>query len=116
MKQSVSERLKCIDQTYQQVKSAVDGKVAHKGYIIVDEKYHPEAFGSRYVTWSNKIDAIRLIWDGKDEWFILQSANKLPFDWTADWKQLTYIPYLREHDLGYAENIPNKLANSLALD
>jgi len=27
--------------------------LAPKGYIIIDEKYHPEAFGSRYVTWSN---------------------------------------------------------------
>ena len=50
MKQSVSDRLKNIDQTYQQVKSVIDTKVVPKGYIIIDEKYHPESFGSRYVT------------------------------------------------------------------
>ena len=113
MKQSLSERLENIGNTYEQVKSAVDIKVALKGYIIIDEEYNSESFGSRYVIWSNTIAAIRLIWDGKDEGFYLQATHMPPFDWTANWKNLIYIPYLREHDLEYASTIPGRITASL---
>jgi len=65
MKQVDSERLNNIDNCYQQVKSAVDNKLGHRGYLIIDEKYHPEAFGSRYTIWYNKIDAVRFGMGGK---------------------------------------------------
>ena len=113
MKQIVSERLKSIDQTYEQVKAAVNSKMDPKGYLIIDEQYHTKSFGSRFVTWSNKIDAIRLVWDGKDDWFYLQATHTQPFDWTANWKNLIYIPYLREHDLEYASSLPGKIVASL---
>ncbi len=113
MKQNVTERLNNIENCYPQVKSAVDGKLRPKGYLVIDEKYSPEVFGNRYATWSNKIDAIRLIWDGKDDWFYLNATHTPPFDWKANWKVLIYIPYLREHDLEYAKSIPGKIVATL---
>jgi len=113
MKQNVSERLNNINNCFQQVKLAIDNKLGPEGYLIIDEKYSPEAFGSRYATWSNNIDAVRLVWDGKDEWFYLYIAYNPPFDRIANWKELTYIPYLREHDLEYASSIPLKIVASL---
>jgi hypothetical protein len=113
MKQSVQERLKSIDNSYQQVKSAINNELSQREYIIIEEKYHPEAFGSRYTTWSGKINAFRLVWDGKDDYFYLEVTHTLPFDWTADWKILIYIPYLRDHDLEYASMIPQKIVACL---
>jgi len=113
MKQSLSERINNIDNSYQQVKSAVGNKLSSKAYTIIDKKYSPEAFGSRYATWSNNLEAIRLIWDGKDDWFYLQKAQTPPFDWTANWEEIINVPYLREHDLEYASAIPRNVATCL---
>jgi len=65
----ISRILENIALTYEGVKSALNIKLLSRGYTIIEEKYHPEAFGSRYVVWSNTKDAIRLLWDGKDGWF-----------------------------------------------
>jgi hypothetical protein len=111
---SVSALLNSIDQTYEQVKSALDTKLNSRGYQIIEEKCHAESFGSRYAVWSNTRDAVRLLWDGKDEWFYLQSLDTMPFDWRDDWEDLIYIPFdPRKHDLSYASEIPNKIVGSL---
>ncbi len=110
----VSAALRSIAETYERARSALISKLNKQGYHIIDEKYSPEVFGSRYAIWSNNRDALRLLWDGKDEWFYLQSLNTVPFDWRDDWKDLIYIPYdPRKHDLSYAKEIPEKILASL---
>jgi hypothetical protein len=101
-------------QTYVQTKAAINDKLNTQGYHIIEEKYHPEVFGSRYVTWSNRNNAIRLIWDGKDGGFYLQVLDTIPVDWRDNWKDLVYIPYdPKVHDIHYALAIPGKLIASL---
>jgi hypothetical protein len=109
---TVSEQLKNIADTYEKIKTAIAVKLGST-YKIIDEQYHPEAFGSRYVIWSNEQNAIRFIWDGKDEWFFLEKAHTPPFDWKSDWKEITHIPYLRQDDLEYASSLPGKITSSL---
>jgi hypothetical protein len=76
--------------------------------------YHHEAFGSRYVTWTNNVDAIRLIWDGKDDWFWLNITNDLPLSFKSSWNDLIYKPYdPRVHDAAYVEQL-NDIVNSIA--
>lgn len=111
---SVSASLKSIHQTYELGKASLDIKLSSLGYHIIEEKYHPEAFGSRYVIWSNNNDAKRLIWDGRDGGFYLQVLDTIPVDWRDNWKDLVFVPYdLKEHDLHYGQEIPGKLIASL---
>jgi hypothetical protein len=46
------------------------------GYRCVEDVRHPEAFGSRYAVFSKKSSrSLRLVWDGKEEWFLLQQSS-----------------------------------------
>jgi hypothetical protein len=110
----ISDTLKSITQTYEQIKVALDSKIASKGYVVIKENYHPESFGNRYVIWSNTKDSIRLIWDGKDGWFYLQTLETLPSDWMDDWKDVIYIPYdPREHGQSYVHDMQVKILNGI---
>lgn len=109
----MSERLKNIDDCYQQVKTAIDNKLKAGDYTIRDEGYSPQAFGNRYTTWSNEINDIRLIWDGKDGWFYLEVAHRSKLNWKVEWNTLIHVAYLKEHDLSYASSIPVRLLASL---
>ena len=84
----ISHILENIALTYERIKSAIDIKLVSRGYNIIAEQYHPEAFGSRYVDWSNNKDAFRFLYDGKDGWFYLRALNSLPDDWRDDWEDI----------------------------
>jgi hypothetical protein len=41
------------------------------GYVIADSNYDPESFGSWWILLRAQVSH-RLVWDGKDQWLILQ--------------------------------------------
>jgi hypothetical protein len=46
------------------------------GYLGVEDVRHAEAFGSRYAVFSKGGSrSLRLVWDGKEEWFLLQQSE-----------------------------------------
>jgi hypothetical protein len=47
------------------------------GFWEVERKSHPEAFGSCYITFKDEKEFIRLVWDGKEGWFVIES---MPID------------------------------------
>jgi hypothetical protein len=59
--------------------------------------------------------AIRLIWDGKESWFILEMANALPNTlFNTLWDEIQCGSYnLREYDLEQINNIQNEMLYSL---
>ena len=51
-----------------------DGLVA-RGYSVAASADTPEAFGSWYVDYLRSDRQLRLIWDGRDQWFVLQGGT-----------------------------------------
>ena len=112
--QSISASLKRIEQTYERIKSAIDSKLFSKGYRIMEEKYHPAVFGSRLAVWSNGSTSIRLLWDGKDEVFYLQTLNRLRKDWTDAWEDVSDAAFdPKQPDQSYIHSIEAKILGGL---
>lgn len=110
----VDEIIKQITITFSQIRDELDIKLKSKNYHIVEEKYHPEAFGSRWVLWSNNKDAVRFIWDGKEGYFVLEMVDVLPISYRTIWSETitrSYDPKI--HDSTYIHEITNQIINGL---
>lgn len=82
-----------ITKTYNQVKLALMDKLTHQGYQPVHEEHHDPVFDSRYIIWSNNQEAMRLTWDGKENWFILQITEDLPIRALTRWDEIAVTPF-----------------------
>jgi len=51
-------------------------------FRLIEDVYDAQAFGSRYVVYSRGTQDVRLIWDGKEEWLLLELGNAATDDWT----------------------------------
>ncbi|MFW6154830.1 MAG: hypothetical protein ACOC95_06395 [Planctomycetota bacterium] len=67
--------LKNIAGIYDAARTKLRQALEPLGYAVTADQYDPGAFGSRYVDVARGAEAFRLIWDGKDGWFYLQSTN-----------------------------------------
>jgi hypothetical protein len=47
-----------------------------RGYAIERTQESPEAFGSWYRDYTRGDQRLRLVWDGRDQWFVLQGAQR----------------------------------------
>ena len=47
-----------------------------RGYVVEAEVNSPESFGSWYRDYRRSDRQVRLIWDGRDGWFILQGDEQ----------------------------------------
>ncbi|WP_123040152.1 hypothetical protein [Cohnella candidum] len=85
------------------------------GYEIIEEQYPPEFFGSRYITFSNANSVIRLVWDGKESYFILEEY--IGFNEILkinEWSDIETMKYVKEEvDDKYIENFINQFIASL---
>ena len=52
-----------------------EGLVA-RGYAVEATQDNPESFGSRYCDYIRGEQRVRLIWDGRDQWCVLQGGKK----------------------------------------
>lgn len=89
------DRLKNIEKTCEQLKEAVNSILVNKGYSLKDSQYHEESFGSRFFVWINKTKkhCYRLIWDGRDSWFVLEET---PYSDNPDkvaWADVVITPF-----------------------
>src|SRR5262245_31280084 len=56
--------------------AVMDREMARRGFELEDEHYAAESFGHRSHSYRrNPKSALSLLWDARDEWFIVQGGN-----------------------------------------
>ena len=60
------------------------------GFTIIGEKSYPEVFGSRDILLQKGKQAVNLVWDGKESWFVLQSCSNIETQPFPDWQELAF--------------------------
>jgi hypothetical protein len=109
------ETSKAITQAYLQIKDALSIKLGSEGYQVVHEQSDDPVFDSRYVIWSNDEDALRLMWDGKEGWFVLEVADALPLSSITAWDEIILVSYdSLTQDTNYHNEITQKIIDSLS--
>ncbi len=74
-----------------QVFAAMDREMARRGFNLESERYDAESFGHRTHSYRrNQKSAASLLWDARDEWFILQGG--------IPWRDLAYYKEARTSD------------------
>jgi hypothetical protein len=73
---------------FEQILGAVEPPLTRSGFSKIDEKSHPEAFGSRYITFGDGREFIRLTWDGKEGWFVLESIPASSVAFESGWADI----------------------------
>lgn len=89
------ERLQHIADMNELAKKRLTDVLKEAGYDITKDEYHKEAFGYRFYVWTNNSTGhlFRLIWDGRDDWFVLQE------NWLAEskrseyWEDIKVLPF-----------------------
>jgi hypothetical protein len=79
-------------EAFNQVIAALEPILAQKGFSSIEQKSHPEAFGSRHVEFGNGKEFVRLIWDGKEELFLLQSRAVASAASEIGWGDILLVP------------------------
>ncbi len=59
----------------------MEKRLAPANFKRVHEQEHPRAFGSREIVWAGQQRVLRLTWDGKDEWIILEARPSDGIKW-----------------------------------
>jgi len=54
----------------------LDEGLLARGYAVEATQENPESFGSWYRDYVRGEKRVRLIWDGRDRWFVLQGGKK----------------------------------------
>jgi hypothetical protein len=59
----------------------IDQDFAGLKFALVDDVYDEQAFGSRYAHYRRGNQNLRLVWDGKEEWLLLENRNQNEKAW-----------------------------------
>ncbi|NCD69360.1 hypothetical protein [Mucilaginibacter agri] len=103
-----------VIQTYEQLKAEITGKLSHQGYLPVHDQHDDPLFFSRYMIWSNNEEALRLTWDGKEQWFALEVTQDLPLKALSAWSQIMVVPYdVKNKQQAYSDDVIHKIMGSL---
>lgn len=57
---------------FDEILEALKPELTAQRFALVEAREHPEAFGSRYATFSDGSRFLRLVWAGKERWFVLE--------------------------------------------
>lgn len=109
-------RINNIDVTYKLVVKSLTDKLTANGYELTTNEYHKESFGSRICVWKNTNEklAIRLIWDGRDSWFILQESPFIANPQKVSWADIEIIPFdANNFNANYSEEIVKQITTSV---
>lgn len=102
-----------VKQTWQHAVERLTAKFSSEGYQVVHFQHDDPVFGSCFIIWSNNEDALRLTWDGKECWFILEETL-LPITLQSPWQEIIVTPFdPDEHDTLYAKNMIEDIITSL---
>ncbi len=59
----------------------MEERLGTAGFKRVHEQEHPQAFGSREIVWAGPTGVLRLVWDGKESWIILEARPSNGINW-----------------------------------
>ena len=95
---------------FEQILEAVEPPLTRSGFSKVEEESHPEAFGSRYATFGNGKEFIRLAWDEKEGWFVLESIPASSVTFESGWADIMLQFFKPQRDgaetvAGIAQNL-----------
>ena len=87
-----------------EVFAVMDRDMAQRGFTLEREAYAPESFGHRSHAYRRDArSAASLLWDARDEWFILQGGNP--------WRDLAIYKEARS-----SEDSPEQIVANLLRD
>ncbi|UII25109.1 hypothetical protein LVD15_17575 [Fulvivirga maritima] len=80
---------------FNRIEEKLQAKLELDNFKKTESKDEVLSFGSRFTVWKNMTEqlAIRLTWDGKESWFIVEES---PFNEGAEpisWADLVIVPY-----------------------
>jgi hypothetical protein len=95
-RENMSEK---IDKSFNQILEAIKPVLIEKKFVIVEESRGNEAFGSRYIIFENVNEQIRLTWDGKGKWFVLETTVDPPSKYEyLSWADISLQFYKPDRD------------------
>ena len=95
------------DSAYEKVLSSVEPHLRSTGYSLLEDMKPPQTFGSRCTTFGNGSERIRLIWDGKESWFLLERVSETAEDMIRGWEEIKLVDIDPRHE---GEDAVNKIA------
>jgi hypothetical protein len=66
---------------------------ASRNFRLREGAEHSQAFGSRYAVFEDPSCQIRLVWDGKEQWFVLEADEKPGQTEWPGWADITLQRY-----------------------
>lgn len=61
---------------FEKIDSALEARLAQKGYRKTKQEHHPQMFGNRFTVYTGPKGQVRFTWDGRMEAFILRVYRK----------------------------------------
>ncbi|MCD2425508.1 hypothetical protein LQ567_22175 [Niabella pedocola] len=107
---------KYIENTFILIESELSKRLEQQNFKLSQSEISKDDFGSRYCTWKNfdELTAIRLVWDAKESWFLVEespfSLNKEP----VSWADLVLVPINRsEINQHYLQQLADDILNEI---
>lgn len=103
-----------ITSIYNAVKLCITDHLTPLGYQPVHEQHHDALYNSRFIIWSNNREALRLTWDGKENWFVLEITETIPLNTLSQWEEMVVVPLdLENLTPEYHDEVVQKIIKSL---
>jgi hypothetical protein len=92
--------LKPEKEIFDEIEFVLTQKLDIASFYLSKTEYHKEYFGSRYTVWKNEREkfALRLTWDGKESWFILEESSFEESQEPTSWTDLIIVRFDRNID------------------
>ena len=83
-----------IDGLFQEIEIRLSAKLLTVGLRIHSQVFTGKDFGSRYTEWRHEVDkyALRLIWDGKEGWFLVEESAIMGTKDPLSWADIVFVP------------------------
>ena len=103
-------------QLFEKIEKGLSNKLKKDGYSIVSTKYDEQAYGSRFTVWKSENEklAIRLTWDGKESWYIVEESTYSATQEPICWLDLVIVPFERSNEsVEYQTEILNAVVDEI---
>jgi hypothetical protein len=64
-----------LNPIYLEARAAFEAVLSRAGYSLIHEEHSPAAFGSAFAEYRHRLRRVRLLWDGKDRYLGLSTAE-----------------------------------------
>ncbi|MCI1267234.1 MAG: hypothetical protein LKG19_11730 [Saprospiraceae bacterium] len=107
-----------IDKLYSKIECQLTSILKIKDFVLFEKRVDENVFGSRYSVWVNKQrkEAIRLVWDGKDSWFVLEESPYLNDNRPNSWADIVIVPFNEKNASEEMDLILSQLINELKIE